>query len=103
MIRVSVLYPKTETSRFDMNYYCAKHMAMVRERLGAACKGISADLGLGGAQPGSVPPYIAAGHLLFDSVESFQTAFGPHAKDLLGDIPNFTNVQPTIQISEVKL
>jgi uncharacterized protein (TIGR02118 family) len=103
MIRVSVLYPKNENSRFDMDYYCQKHMAMVRERLGSACKGISADWGLGGGQPGSAPPYIAAGHLLFDSVEAFQTAFGPHAQALLGDIPNFTNTQPTIQISEIKL
>ncbi|HBI79882.1 MAG TPA: EthD family reductase, partial [Marinobacter adhaerens] len=35
------------------------------------------------------------------SVADFQTAFGPHAKEILGDIPNFTNVQPTVQISDV--
>lgn len=103
MIRVSVLYPRNEGSRFDMDYYCQKHMAMVREKLGTACKGIAADLGLGGGQPGSPPPFMAAGHLLFDSVDAFKEAFGPHAPALLGDIPNFTNVQPTIQISEIKL
>ena len=26
----------------------------------------------------------------------------PHAKEIMGDIPNFTKIQPTIQISEVK-
>jgi uncharacterized protein (TIGR02118 family) len=53
---------------------------------------------------GSAPPtFVAMGHLLFDTVESFQHAFGPHAEAILGDIPNFTNTQPTVQVSEVKL
>jgi uncharacterized protein (TIGR02118 family) len=43
------------------------------------------------------------GHLYFDSVEAFQAAFSPHAGAIMGDIPNYTNVQPTIQVSEVKL
>ena len=43
------------------------------------------------------------GHLLFESAEAFQQSFGPHAEAILGDIPNFTNTQPTIQLSEVKL
>ena len=37
------------------------------------------------------------GHLYFDSVEAFQTAFGSHAGEIMGDIPNYSNVQPTIQ------
>ena len=43
------------------------------------------------------------GHLLFDSVEAFLQAFAPHADAIVGDITNYTNTQPTIQISEVKL
>jgi len=43
------------------------------------------------------------GHLYFDSVEAFQAVFGPHAGPIMDDIPNYTNVQPTIQVSEVKL
>ena len=43
------------------------------------------------------------GHLYFDSVESFQASFGPHADVIMGDIPNYTTVEPTIQLSEVKL
>jgi hypothetical protein len=33
----------------------------------------------------------------------FQAAFGPHAESIVGDIPNYTSVQPTIQISQVKI
>jgi uncharacterized protein (TIGR02118 family) len=42
-------------------------------------------------------------HLAFDSVDAFQAAFGPHAAAIMGDIPNYTNVQPVVQISEVKM
>jgi uncharacterized protein (TIGR02118 family) len=40
-------------------------------------------------------------HLYCDSVESFQQAFGPKAGQILGDVPNYTDLQPTLQISEV--
>jgi uncharacterized protein (TIGR02118 family) len=40
-------------------------------------------------------------HLLFDSLEAFQGAFGPHAEAIMGDIPNYTDLEPVIQISEV--
>jgi uncharacterized protein (TIGR02118 family) len=41
------------------------------------------------------------GHLVCDSVEAFQTGFGPHTRAIMGDIPNYTNQKPVIQISEV--
>ncbi len=103
MIKVSVLYPNTAGSRFDMPYYLNKHIPMVRQKLGAALKGAAVEQGLGGVQPGSPPAYVAMGHLLFDSVEAFQQSFGPHSEAIVGDIPNYTNTQPTIQVSEVKL
>ncbi|ADP99610.1 EthD family reductase [Marinobacter adhaerens] len=101
MIKVSVMYPKTEESTFDLAYYRDTHMALVRDRLGDACKRTAIESGLAGGAPGEGPTYIAMGHMYFDSVADFQTAFGPHAKEILGDIPNFTNVQPTVQISDV--
>lgn len=103
MIKVSVFYPNPTGGRFDMPYYLKTHMPMVQQKLGAALQGMSVEQGLGGGQPGSPPTYLAMGHLLFDSVEAFQQAWGPHAEAIVGDIPNYTNTQPTIQVSEVKL
>ena len=40
---------------------------------------------------------------LFDSVEAFQKAFAPHADSIMGDIPNYTDIQPIIQLNEVKM
>ena len=53
--------------------------------------------------PGALMTYVAIGHLTFDSVESFQASFFPHAGEITADISNYTNVQPVVQISEVKM
>ena len=103
MVKVSVLYPNTAGSTFDMPYYVNSHMPMVKQKLGDALKGIAIDHGLGGGQAGTPPAFLAMGHLLFDSVEAFQQAFDAHADAIVADIPNYTNTQPTIQVSEVKL
>ena len=103
MIKVSVFYPNNEGAKFDMVYYCNQHIPMVRQKLGTACKNAAVEQGLTGASPGSRPAFIAMGHLYFDSVEAFQTAFGPHAQAIMADIPNYTDIQPTIQISDVKM
>ena len=103
MIKVSVLYPHQDGARFDMSYYLNNHVPMVRQKLGAACKGAAVEQGLAGGTPGSQPAYAAMCHLSFDSVESFQAAFGPHAATIMADAPNYTTVQPVIQISDVKL
>lgn len=101
MIKVSVLYPNSDGCRFDAEYYCKKHMPMVKDFLGDACQGMAVEKGIAGDAAGSKPPYVAMGHLYFETVEAFQNAFGPHAPAIMADIPNYTNVQPLIQISEV--
>lgn len=103
MIKVSVLYPNNPGVRFDLHYYCTQHMDIVRKCLGDACKGIAVDQGLASADPGSRAPFVAMGHLYFDSLESFQHSFAPHAERIMGDLPNYTDSQPLIQISEVTL
>jgi len=103
MIKVSVFYANGEGKRFDMAYYCEKHMALIRRLCGAAVKGIAVEQGISGGAPGSAPAFLALGHVYFDSMESFQSSFVPHTNEFVGDVPNYTNIQPTIQISEVKM
>ena len=103
MIKVSVLYPNTAGCKFDMEYYLTRHMPMVQQKLGPACKRMAVEEGIAGGAPGTPATYIAMGHLYFDSTDTFQTAFAPHAQSILADIPNYTDTQPTIQISEVRL
>lgn len=103
MIKVTVVYPNSSGSHFDIRYYCNTHIPLVQRLVGPALKGVAVEQGIAGAAPGSTAPYLAIGQLQFDSVEAFQSAFGPHAKEIMSDVPNYTNIQPVIQISEVKL
>jgi uncharacterized protein (TIGR02118 family) len=103
MIKVGVFYPQGEGSKFDMKYYLEKHIPMVREKMGSALKSVAVEQGLSGGMPGTSITYTTICHLLFDSVDAFQVAFAPHAEVVMGDISNYTNIQPVVQISEVKL
>ncbi len=101
MIKVSVIYPNNPGVQFDHDYYRDKHLPLIKSRMGAGLKYYTIDKGLSGGKPGTPAPYVAACHLLCDSVEAYQSSFGPHAKEINGDIRNFTGVTPMVQISEV--
>jgi len=101
MIKVSVMYPNTPGSRFDHAYYRDKHMPLLKARMGAACRSYTVDKGVAGGAPGTAPTYVAMCHVFCDSIEAFQAGFAPHATEILGDIPNYTDLQPVIQISDV--
>lgn len=36
-----------------------------------------------------------------NSVEEFGQSFGPQAAKIIADLPNFTNIEPVVQINEV--
>lgn len=101
MIKVTILYPNDEGKMFDMDYYANKHMPMLAELFGDTLKKLEIDKGMSGRTADDPIPYLAIGHLYFDSIEAYQNAFGPNAAKIRGDIPNYTNIQPIIQISEV--
>jgi hypothetical protein len=43
------------------------------------------------------------GHILLDALGELPRAFAPHVPKFLADVPNYTNIEPVVQISEVKL
>ena len=101
MIKVGVFYPLT--GKFDWDYYLNKHTPMIQKLLSPALKKVDIEQGIAGGGPGAPATYTTICNLHFDSVEAFQQSFGPHSEAIVGDIANYTNAQPTIQISEVKL
>ncbi len=100
MIKVSILYPATEGSRFDLDYYRDSHMPMVKAKLGAACLKYTIDQGVSGAAPGSPTPFHAIGTLFFDSVDAFRSSMAPHGKEIGADVKNYTTVAPIMLVSE---
>ena len=67
MIRLSVLYPKTEGASFDHDYYRDSHVPLALKTWGLSSAEI--DKGIDG-------PYEAAVHFTFDSMEAFGAALG---------------------------
>lgn len=67
MIRLSVLYPKTEGASFDHDYYRDSHVPLALKTWGLASAEI--DKGIDG-------PYEAAVHFTFDSMDAFGAALG---------------------------
>lgn len=101
MIRVSALYPNETDGEFDHDYYASDHYDLVVERLSAlGLKRLEIDRGVAGME-GPPPPFVAAGHLYFETAEAFEAAMEAHGEEILGDLPNFTDIAPVLQISEV--
>lgn len=93
MIRVSVLYPSADDSTFDHDYYAATHIPMAVAAWSPVKTEI--DKGLNG-------PNVAAVHFYFESLSDFQTAAGgSETKNVQADVPNYTNITPVMQISEI--
>ena len=91
MIRVSVMYPKGDDATFDVDYYTNQHMAIVHENMGV--NRTEVDKCVDG-------PYMAIGHLYYDSMEAVQAGMAG-AGPALADIPNFTNAEPVVVTSEI--
>jgi uncharacterized protein (TIGR02118 family) len=101
MIKVTVLYPGGEGKTFDMLYYTQKHFPLLKSLFGNALKATAIDKGVAGGNPGAPAPFLAIGYLYFDTVADFQKGMATNGGKILADIPNYTNTQPVIQISEV--
>ena len=101
MYRVSIMYPAQEGAKFDVDYYRTKHIPLAKKLL--APYGLirtEIDRGLSGGA-GQTPPYVCIGHLYFDSPDGYDRGVTFVGAALRGDIPNFTSVTPSRQISEI--
>ena len=101
MPTVSVIYPRHEGATFDFNYYESTHLPLVAARWsGAGLTGAEAFKGTAAADGGD-PPFFAIALIHFASADALQGAMGgADAAGIIGDIPNFTNVRPVIQVNE---
>lgn len=101
MIKVTVMYPCTEGARFDHAYYRDRHMPMVKARLGSACAYYTIERGLAGREAGSPPAFVAMCAFYCDSAGGYLAASQEHTAEIRGDIANYTDIVPVVQLSEV--
>ena len=100
MVVVTVMYRNGPDASFDESFYLQKHLPVVRERwseLGLKQSDVLKGIG----QPDGTPPaYRMMALLTFGSLQDFRNAGKAHGREIFADIPNFTNVQPVVQINE---
>jgi uncharacterized protein (TIGR02118 family) len=101
MIKLTVLYPNTENSHFDMDYYLQKHTPLVKDRLTPlGLTNVELSAGVAGMAPGAAAPYAMITNLCFNSMEGLQQSLMTHGAELIADIANFTNVQAEMLITQ---
>jgi uncharacterized protein (TIGR02118 family) len=103
MIKVTFLYPNNPGGHFNADHYIHVHIPMAINLLGTALKGATAEIGISSAMPTDLPPYAAIAKFTFESVQAFGEAVMPHYQKLQGDIPNYTDIEPIIQISDLRI
>ena len=101
MAIVSVMYPAEAGSRFDMDYYLNRHMTMVAETWSpVGLRGYTVLKGVR-APGGGEPVFQIVVNLDFESADAFEAAVAQSGAKVMGDVPNFTDLTPSIQISDV--
>jgi len=100
MAILSVLYPKSEGSHFNHEYYVNTHIPLVQDRW--------SDMGLEGVQlfrgatamDASAPAFELIALLTFTSLDHLKAALEKHGAEVMGDVPNFTDIQAFLQLNE---
>ena len=103
MIKVSLLYASEDGKKFDMDYYANKHMPLVHQRLDPV--GLirsEVESGISSADPNAPAPFVAIGVLYFNTADEVHEGFKTHGREIMGDLPNFTDIAPQVQISEIQ-
>ena len=102
MFKVTILYPNGDGKTFDMDYYEQKHMPMVAGFIGANLKFYEIDKGLSGRTAADKAPFLAIGYFYISDINEYNKAIAANRDAIVSDFKNYTNVQPQIQVSEVK-
>ncbi len=98
-ISLQVIYSVTDGSTFDYDYYTSKHFAVVDEHISQFIdqQVVTKGTAILPDQPASVH---AIATFIFKDNEALGAALAA-AGPVLEDLPNFTNVQPSMLIGEV--
>jgi uncharacterized protein (TIGR02118 family) len=100
MAILSVLYPRSEGSHFDHEYYVNTHIPLVRERsVGMGLEQVQLIRGIS-APDGGAPAYELIVFITFRSLDDLKTTLQTHGAEIMGDVPNFTNIQALLQFNE---
>ena len=60
------------------------------------------DKGIAGRTPDDKPPFLAIGYFYITDVAEYGKAIAQNIDAIINDFKNYTNVQPVVQINEIK-
>jgi uncharacterized protein (TIGR02118 family) len=103
VIKVTILYPSGPTAWFDHDYYETVHMPLSIGLMGDAMRSVTVERGISPGAPWPEPAFRAICSFVCDSLETYQSAFMPHMERLQRDMPNYTDIEAIIQISNVMI
>ncbi len=98
-LTLQVIYPITDETTFDYDYYTGTHLPLVGQHMGEHIESTLVTKGLAGG-PDAPPESYAVATIKFagkGAMDAAMAASGP----VVADIPNFTNTKPQILIGEV--
>jgi uncharacterized protein (TIGR02118 family) len=98
-ISLQVLYPVTEDTYFDYDYYLATHMPLVSTHMGPHVSQTLVTKGRAGG-PDTPAGFYAIATLVFADQVAMDAAMA-NAGTVLEDIANFTDTAPQMLIGEV--
>jgi len=102
MFKITIFYPNGDDKTFDMDYYEKKHMPMVAGFIGKNLKFYEIDKGISGRTSADKVPFLAIGYFYITDVAEYNKAIAQNRDAVVSDFKNYTNIQPVVQISEVK-
>lgn len=102
MVRINVLFPRSDGARFDADYYVNRHLPLLHELLlPMGLAGIQAHAGTADG-PGLASAYLMVASLDFASPEDLRRAMSVHGATIAADVGRCTDIEPLVQVgSEV--
>jgi len=100
MYCVSIAYPNKESARFDFDYFAQKHIPLVTGHL--AANAVKSEVRKGLSSPdGSPAAFTCMANIWIRSLEEFRGVMAEHGREIMADVPNYTDIEPILQIDEV--
>lgn len=102
LFKVVILYPGGTGKTFDMDYYENKHMPMMAGFLGQNLQFYEIDKGISGRTGKDEAPFVAVGYFYIKNVAEYNQAIAQNRDVVVNDLKHYTNIQPVVQINEVR-
>ncbi len=100
-VSLQVLYPISDGTSFDHDYYLTTQMKMVADHMGGFISETLVTKGVAGG-PETAPGFYAIASMVFEDQSKMDAAMQV-AGPVLADIPNFTDVEPQMLIGQVSV